>query len=86
MRTQTLYHRHEHEAVRAARPARQRQGTDAFAALYAVRVIAEGPLSQGVRRCGLRRARYRGLAGTHIQHLPTAGARNFVRLADWLAD
>ena len=64
---------------------RYAQRTDAFAALYAIRAGTEGPLFQGVRRCGLRRARYRGLAKTHLQHIATATALNFARLAAWLA-
>jgi transposase len=38
----------------------------------------------GVRAYGLRQARYRGLAKTHLQHVATAAAINIVRLADWL--
>jgi transposase len=38
---------------------------------------------QGIRRCGLRQARYRGLARTHLQHLATAAALNVVRLGEW---
>jgi transposase len=82
VRTLTLHRRDEHEAVQAAR---LRQQTDAFAALYALRAGAEGSLSQGIRRCGLRRARYRGLAKTHLQHAATAAALNLARLATWLA-
>ncbi len=43
-------------------------------------------LSQAVRRAGLRRSRYVGLARTHLGHLLTATAINFVRLGEWLAD
>jgi len=38
-----------------------------------------------VRRCRLRRTRYIGLAKTHLQHILTAAALNFVRLSNWLA-
>jgi hypothetical protein len=41
--------------------------------------------AQGVRRCGLRHARYMGFAKTHLQHLATAAAFNFVRIGEWLA-
>ena len=34
---------------------------------------------------GLRRTRYIGLAKTHLQHILTAVALNFVRLSNWLA-
>ena len=52
--------------------------------LYAWRAGIEGTLSQGVRSFGLRRARYRGLAKAHLQHVATAVAMNFSRLSDWL--
>jgi transposase len=39
--------------------------------------------AQGTRRCGLRQARYTGLAKTHLQHLATAAALNLVRLGEW---
>jgi transposase len=69
-----------HEALQVAR---QRQETAAFKAQYAQRAGVEGTHSQGVRRCGLRRARYIGLAKTHLQHLITAVALNVVRLGEW---
>ena len=80
-RSLTLQPRAEHEAIQAAR---QRQATAAFAKQYARRAGIEGTVSQGVRRFGLRRARYRGLAKTHLQHVATAAAINVHRLADWL--
>lgn len=52
---------------------------------YARRAGIEGTISQGTRRCGLRRSRYVGLARTHLGHVLTAAALNFVRVADWLA-
>jgi DDE family transposase len=39
---------------------------------YQQRAGVEGTLSQGVRGCGLRCARYRGLEKTHLQHVTTA--------------
>ncbi|MBM4259004.1 MAG: hypothetical protein FJ147_24280 [Deltaproteobacteria bacterium] len=45
----------------------------------------EGTISQGVRRGRLRRARYVGRTKTHLQHIFTATALNFVRLSEWLA-
>jgi transposase len=44
----------------------------------------EGTLSQGVRSFGLRCARYRGLAKTHLQHIATAAAINIDRIVAWL--
>jgi transposase len=69
-----------HEALQGAR---QRQQTAAFKAQYAQRAGVEGTHVQGIRRCGLRRARSRGLAKTHLQHLLTAGALNVARLGEW---
>ncbi len=80
-RSLTLQPRAEHEAIRAAR---QRQKTDAFTKQYTRRAGIEGTISQGVRAFGLRQARYRGLAKTHLQHVATATAINIRRLADWL--
>ncbi len=82
-RSLTLQIRAEHEALQAAR---ERQTTPEFAAAYAPRTGIEGTLSQAVRVCGLRRARYRGLRKTHLQHVATAAALNVHRLHNWLTD
>jgi transposase len=75
-----LQEREQYEALQAAR---QRQTTEAFHRQYAPRAGVESTHAQGIRRCGLRHARYIGLAKTHLQHLATA--LNFVRLGEWLA-
>jgi len=80
-RSLTVQPRAEHEAIHAAR---RRQQTPEFAAAYARRAGIEGTLSQGVRTCGLRTARYRGLAKTHLQHVATAAALNVQRVTAWL--
>jgi transposase len=80
-RSLTLQVQEEYEAIQAAR---QRQVTEEFTSQYAARAGIEGTLSQGVRAFGLRRARYRGLAKTHLQHVATATAVNIGRLTDWL--
>jgi len=80
-RSLTLLSREEHAAMQAAR---QRQETEEFATQYARRQGIEGTLSQGMRAFGLRRARYRGQAKTHLQHVGTAVAINLRRVADWL--
>ena len=72
----------QYEALHAAR---QRQSTTAFAQQYAPWAGIEGTHAQGIRRCGLRQARYIGLAKTHLQHIATAAALNVVRLGEWLA-
>jgi len=60
------------------------QETPAFAAEYARRAGIEGTISQGVRAFDLRRATYIGAAKTHLQHVLTAAAIDFVRVARWL--
>jgi transposase len=68
----------------ALQVARERETTTDYAVQYRKRAGIEGTISQGVRAFGLRRARYIGLAKTRLQHILTATAINFVRLADWL--
>jgi transposase len=70
----------------ALQAARQREGTEAFAAAYAKRAGIEGTLSRGIRTCRLRQIRYIGLAKTRLGHLLTAAALNFLRLGEWFAD
>jgi transposase len=72
----------EHEALAAARA---RGMTDEGKRLYAQRQGVEGTISQAVRAFGLRQARYRGLAKTALQHIATAAALNFDRMAAWFA-
>lgn len=69
------------EQYEALHTARQRQTTEAFAQQYAPRAGIEGTHAQGIRRCGLRQARYIGLARTHLQHIATAAALNVIRIA-----
>jgi transposase len=73
-----------HDEYLALQAARQRERTPAFMAQYALRAGVEGTLSQGTRAFGLRRARYIGQARTHLQHVLTAAAMNFVRVGLWL--
>ncbi len=72
--------RAEYEALKVARG---RLTTTEGQRLYAQRAGIEGTISQGVRAFGLRRARYRGLAKKHLQHVATAAALNLGRLSDW---
>jgi transposase len=74
--------REQYEALQAAR---KRQTTPEFQQQYASRSGIEATHEQAVRRCGLRRSRYIGLAKTHLQHLLTATAINMVRLGEWFA-
>lgn len=79
-RTLKLLPQVQHQTLQTAR---QYQTTDAFYQRYARRAGIEGTLSQGIRAFSLRRARYIGLAKTHLQHLVTAVAMNLVRLTNW---
>ena len=62
---------------------RETQVSADFRKAYAKRSGIEGTLSEGVRVCGLRRARYRGRAKTHLQMISSAVAINLNRLFDW---
>jgi transposase len=82
-RALTIRPRDQHAALQAAR---QRQTTEEFKQEYARRAGVEGTISQAVRTAGLRRARYIGLAKTHLQNLITAAALNVLRVGAWLAE
>jgi len=77
-----LQTRAQHEALQAAR---HRQTTEQFRLRYAARAGIEGTHAQAIRRCGLRRCRYIGLAKAHLQHVLTAVAVDLVRLSEWWA-
>ena len=80
-RTLSLHPQDEHEALHQRR---DEQKTPQFRKRYALRSGIEGTISQGVRKFGLRRARYRGLAKLHLQNLATAAAINLCRAFDWM--
>jgi transposase len=71
---------------KALQERRDLEESEEYAREYARRAGVEGTISQGIRRCGLRRSRYIGLTKTHLGHVLTAAALDFVRVADWLAD
>ena len=81
-RTLSFHPREQHEALHARR---EEQHSAAFKKRYKRRAGIEGTLSQGVRCCGLRRARYIGLTKNHLQHLATAAAINLMRSVDWFS-
>jgi transposase len=81
-RTVTVRPQAQYEALQAAR---QREGTREYSQHYNHRAGIEGTLSYGVRAMGLRRSRYIGGARTHVQHILTAAAINFMRVGRWLA-
>jgi transposase len=68
----------------ALQAARARENSAAYTMAYAKRAGIEGTLSEGIRAHGLRRTRYIGEAKTHLQHVLTAAAINFVRIGHWL--
>ncbi|MFJ9682923.1 IS1182 family transposase [Streptomyces sp. NPDC101194] len=79
----TLRPREPHETVTAARA---EQKTDTWQAKYALRAGVEGTINQALDVTGLRRARYRGLPKTSLQHAFSAAATNVTRLnAYWTA-
>ncbi len=81
-RSLTLLPRDQDEALHAVQRA---QTTDAFREAYAARAGIESTHAQAVRRSGLRRCRYFGLAKTRLQHVATAVALNVVRVTEWAA-
>jgi len=76
----TVHPRDVHQAQLAARVA---WGTEDFQARYALRAGVEGTIRQGVAVTGMRRARYRGLARTRLEHTSAAAALNLIRLHAW---
>jgi hypothetical protein len=73
----TVHPRDIHQAQLAARAA---QDTRDFQARYALRAGVEGTIRQAIAVTGIRRARYRGLAKTRLEHASAAVALNLIRL------
>lgn len=67
-----------HEVLRVARERQETEG-------YTERDGIGGTISWAVRRCGLRRSRYRGLKQTLVQHSLTAATLNHVRSGRWFS-
>ncbi|WP_084533437.1 IS1182 family transposase [Nocardia fusca] len=76
----TLRHRDQHEALQHARVEQQ---TEHWQQRYRHRAGIEGTIAQGIRSCGLRRSRYRGLDKTRLQHVLTSAGLNLNRLNAW---
>ncbi|MDH6130598.1 IS1182 family transposase [Kitasatospora sp. GP82] len=74
---------HPRELTEAIRDARNRQQTGTWQRDYALRAGVEGTVRQATHTTGLRRARYRGLAKTHLDHTTSATALNLIRLHSW---
>jgi transposase len=67
----------------ALKQRRQYQKTDEYKERYKKRAGVEGAISQGTRCFDLRRARYVGLAKTHLQHVLAVAAMNLTRAVAW---
>jgi transposase len=80
-RTLSLQPQIQEEALQAAR---ERQKTEEFKNTYALRAGVEGIISQTVRRCGLRRTPYVGMAKTQLQHILVAVAVNVIKFTEWV--
>lgn len=80
IRRLSLYPRELTEAVHAARE-QQQDGT--WQRDCALRAGVEGTIRQATDTTGLRRARYRGLPKTHLDHTTAATALNLIRVNAW---
>ncbi|MFE2417871.1 IS1182 family transposase [Streptomyces hokutonensis] len=76
----TLRPRPLHELIHANHTA---QEDGKWRAKYALRAGIEGTIRQAVAVTGNRRARYRGLGKTHLEHVYSAVALNLIRLDAW---
>ena len=74
----------ERECFEALQETRMRLTTQEGRTEYKKRAGIEGTLSQGVRLCDLRHARYRGLNKTHLQNVVTAAGLNVLRVINHL--
>ena len=82
-RSLTLLPREQQQVLEQRRIEQQ---TEAWKARYDVRAGVEGTISQAVRRTGIRRTRYTGLAKTHLGNVLAATALNLIRLDAWLTE
>ncbi|MFF5075400.1 transposase, partial [Micromonospora olivasterospora] len=76
----TFYPRDLHHALAQARA---RQTTEDWPDKYKLRAGIESTISQALAITGIRHARYRGTAKTHLQHVFSATALNLIRLHAW---
>lgn len=74
---------HPRQMTEALRLARAQQETKDWNTDYALRAGVEGTIRQATDVTGLRRARYRGIAKTHLDHAFSAVALNLIRLNAW---
>ena len=73
------------ERYEALKTAREREETEGYAEEYRTRDGIEATVSLAVRRCGLRRTRYRGLGRVRLGHALTAAGLNFARVGAWFS-
>jgi len=76
----SLRPREVHQAVQAARA---EQDSDRWAERYKIRAGVEGTMRQTTHVTGIRRARYKGLDKTRLEHAIAATAINLIRLDAW---
>jgi transposase len=76
----TVASRERYEALKIAR---EREKTEGYAEEYRRGDGIEGTISLAVRRCGLRRTRYRGLEKVRLVHALAAAGLNFARVGAW---
>jgi len=76
----TFYPRDLHHALTQART---QQSTKDWQHKYKLRAGIEGTIYQAITITGIRHARYRGIAKTHLQHVFSAIALNLIRLHAW---
>jgi Transposase DDE domain len=76
----TFYPRDLHHALTQARA---QQTTKDWQDKYKLRAGVEGTIHQAITITGIRYARYRGTAKTHLQHVFSAIALNLIRLHAW---
>lgn len=72
-----------HDRQEALDHGRAQQTDEQWRAKYAARAGVEGTIHQDVAVTGMRRARYRGLRKTHLEHVFAAVALNLIRLDAW---
>ncbi|WP_420902993.1 transposase [Streptomyces hirsutus] len=71
------------ERQEALDQARAEQTSEQWRTKYGTRAGIEGTIHQAVAVTGMRRARYRGLPKTHLEHAFSAVALNLLRLDAW---
>lgn len=79
-RSLSLQPREQQEALDQART---EQSSEQWRTKYGTRAGIEGTIHQAVAVTGMRRARYRGLPKTHLEHAFSAVALNLLRLDAW---